>query len=99
MWKLEGHLGWIEFIAFSPDGAHLVSVSGDGTVQLWNPATGARERRLLQALEAHSGSVVCVAFSPNGRLLASISGDNVVWVWDLVQGLLSLGIMWYGCGI
>ncbi|MBL8765097.1 MAG: hypothetical protein JNM07_12595, partial [Phycisphaerae bacterium] len=29
--KLEGHAGWVLSAAFSPDGARLVTASGDGT--------------------------------------------------------------------
>ena len=33
--KLEGHTWYIENVAFSPDGANLISTSRDGTIRLW----------------------------------------------------------------
>src|SRR5947208_2848844 len=79
---LEGYIGFINSVAFSPNGALLTSASHDKTVQLWDTATGAA----LHMLEGYIGSVISVAFSPNGALLASALHDNTVRLWDTATG-------------
>ena len=61
--------------------------AGDGTVRLWDPATGAGQAILTD----HTGRVAAVAFSPDGRLLASAGRDGTVRLWDSkTTGALSL---------
>ncbi|KAK4149159.1 hypothetical protein C8A00DRAFT_47166 [Chaetomidium leptoderma] len=76
------HPSGVHAVAFSPDGWLIVSGSYDGTVRVWDAATGA-ERRMLRG---HSGSVRAVAFSPDGRLIVSGSSDKTVRVWDAATG-------------
>ena len=74
-------------MAFSPDGRLLASAGDDGTVRLWDPATGAG----LATLTGHTDTVDAVAFSPDGRRLASAGDDRTVRLWDSkATGALSL---------
>lgn len=65
-------------VAFSPDGQHLASTSGDYTGRLWSVGTG----ELREILTGHSSSMTAVAYSPNGQLLASASEDETIRLWD-----------------
>ena len=46
----------------------LASGGDDGTVRLWDVATG---RQIGDPLTGHTGAVPSVAFSPDGKTLAS----------------------------
>jgi WD40 repeat protein len=89
--KLREHAGAAYSLSFSPDGKTLASGSRDGTVKLWDVASG----KLAATLQGHPGSVWALAFSPDGRVLVAGSGrfdpkrqqyvSGELKVWDVAK--------------
>ena len=78
----------VNAVAFSPNGQLLASADADGTVRLWDPATGPYGPVLHDSSGGHGG-VNGVAFSPDGKLLASADGAGTVRLWDPATGHLA----------
>jgi hypothetical protein len=79
---LEGQKGFVNGVAFSPDGSILATGGGDKRILLWDPKTG----RLLQTLRGHAASVNRIAFSRDGKTLATASDDGTVRFWNPGEG-------------
>jgi len=80
--QMKGHKSYVVCVAWSPDGAHLVSASDDKKVRVWEIASGEQ----LATLTGHTKSVTSVAWSPDGTRLVSTSGDMSVRVWEVASG-------------
>lgn len=70
---------WLTCVAFSPDGRLLAASDWNGTVTLWNVASGAREKTITD----HQAGVLAVAFAPDGATLATGSEDRQLRLWKL----------------
>ena len=79
---LAGHSDSVWGCAVSPDGAFVVSASDDGTLKLWDPASGEE----LRTLAGHSGRVRGCAVSPDGAFVVSASYDRTLKLWDPASG-------------
>ena len=52
---LTGHSNWVNSVAYSPDGKHIVSGSEDETVKIWDSSTG----KEVSVLVCHRPIVCC----------------------------------------
>jgi WD40 repeat protein len=77
---MKGHKGRVTAVAFHPHDGTLYSVSWDGTVRLWDVATGAERKTFDWKL----GRLTCLAVSPDGTRAAAGSEGGKVVIWDVI---------------
>ena len=78
---LKGHTDMVISVAFSQDGQRLGSGSVDGTVKVWDAATGQESL----TLKGHTKFFGSVAFGQDSKRLTLASADGVK-VWDATTG-------------
>jgi WD40 repeat protein len=76
------HEGEVIAVAYAPDGQQIASACADGTVRVWQTATG----RTVRVFPAHQKSVKAVAYAPDGQWIASAGEDQMVRVWNVATG-------------
>ncbi|MCA9125177.1 MAG: PD40 domain-containing protein [Planctomycetaceae bacterium] len=78
---LDGLVGDVSCVAFSPDGTRLTLTHGKW-VEVRNAATG----QIELTLEGHNERLLSMAFSSGGTRLATASWDKTVKIWDTATG-------------
>ena len=71
-------LGGAASLAFSPDGATLISANYDNDVRIWKTRSG----ELMRKIEDLTGAMFASAFTPNGEELVMGGLDETVYVLD-----------------
>ncbi|EUC60382.1 vegetative incompatibility protein HET-E-1 [Rhizoctonia solani AG-3 Rhs1AP] len=84
---LQGHVGYVSSVAFSPDGARVVSASF-GSIRIWNAINGTL---IAGPFKNHTGYINTVSFSPDGTRVVSGGHDCAVRVWNAHDGSPSFG--------
>ena len=75
---LQGHLGRVYSITFTPKGDMMMTLSGDGDLRLWNMRQTLEEEmfELKQQLSTHTTHAICLAYdSQSMRLATGGEGD------------------------
>ncbi len=89
-----GHSAKVHNLLFTPDGHHIISISEDKTIRMWNAETGEMEKKFESQIgEGPEGMFYSSAISPNGKLLA-VGGykvdseqENYIIIIDLDKGV------------
>jgi WD40 repeat protein len=80
--RLLGHGGAVNSVAWSADGATLLTASDDGTARSWHTGNGG----LLTVARAHSGPVVQALWTDRQHRALTASAAGSVHFWDLSDG-------------
>jgi hypothetical protein len=76
--RLKGHAGFVNWLSVSADGKQVYSAGQDGTLRVWNIATG--KSRVLLGPPLVTGPIVGVALPPDMQHAALLYADGR---WDL----------------
>ncbi|XP_042221054.1 TAF5-like RNA polymerase II p300/CBP-associated factor-associated factor 65 kDa subunit 5L isoform X2 [Homarus americanus] len=78
LFALRGHSGPVLDTTFTHDSTHLLSVSEDTTMRLWNLESG----QAVALYRGHNYPVWCVAVGPLTMYVATGSYDNTARIWS-----------------
>ena len=75
--------GSVHSLQFSSDGKTLLSASADGTVRIWDSATGREIRRFNPS----ASEVMAAVFAPDGESVFTAGRDGLIRMYDLASGV------------
>jgi WD40 repeat protein len=81
---LQGHREQVMTASFDHTGQRLITASLDGTVRLWDVATG-ETLQILQGPKVASGNRASAALSPDGRAVVAAFADTWAYLWDIMS--------------
>ena len=81
---LSGHDGWVQGLAFHPDGRRLFTVDSWGRLACWSYREDAKPLWTVQA--AHDGWVRQVAVAADGKTIATCGADRQIRLWSAGDG-------------
>jgi WD40 repeat protein len=70
-------------LAWVPDGQTLASAGNDGTIRLWDAASG---KQIRQCMRWQNGNIQALTYLPDGKTLACKGNDRMVHVWNTAAG-------------
>jgi RNA polymerase sigma factor (sigma-70 family) len=90
----DGHTDELLALVFSPDGRRLASSAADGSVRLWDLATGCplhvwrahEASRPLPVMHWHDAGAYRLVMSADGRCVVSAGSEERIRVWDALSG-------------
>ncbi len=77
--KLDGHVGPINSVVWSPNGRFLAVGSNDKMVTMWDALTFA----LVELIDEHKAPVTSVAFDPHSKVMATADNAGDAYIWQV----------------
>jgi len=81
-WPVRGPTRYVNCVAIGADSKRIVSSRWDGTIRMWDAASG----KEVMTLNGHGGPVWSIAFSSDSKRIVSGSTDKTIKVWDVASG-------------
>ena len=82
--KFEGHTETISSLQLSQDGKRLLTASWDGSIRLWDIATGLMERKFTGT----QGAVHAAIFNLSEKFIFTAGADRTIRMWETDTGKL-----------
>lgn len=79
-----GHAAGISSLSIDPEGTHVLTASNDGTLRLWEIASGKQVRQY--ATNERSADGTTGGFSFDGKFIYMFRPSNFTWVFDRATG-------------